>query len=68
MTDLFRASRINISFHSVRHIPKWLPGASFQKEAARVHKLVNHIRFVPWEVFLKDMVRHFLIAGPSYEL
>lgn len=67
MIDLFRPSRINISFYSVRHIPAWLPGAGFKKEAARVHKLVDHIRFTAWEVILKDIVRRFLIAGPSYE-
>ena len=59
MTDLFRPRRINLSSHSVRHIPKWLPGAGFKKEAARVNKLVEHIRFVPWELFLKDTVRRF---------
>lgn len=68
MTDLFRASRINIPFYSVRHIPTWLPGPSFKKEAARVHKLVDHIRFVPWEVNLKDIVRRFLITRSSNEL
>jgi hypothetical protein len=62
MIDL-RASRINVSLYSVRHIPTWLPGAGFKKEAARVHKLVDHIRFTPWEVIPKDIVRRVLING-----
>jgi len=48
----------------VRHIPKWLPGAGFKKEATRAHQLVDYIRFAPWEVVLKDMVETFHDRGP----
>lgn len=50
----------------MRHIPKWLPGAGFKKEAAKVHKMVDHIRFASWEVVLDDMVGGFLNYGAVF--
>lgn len=59
-------SQTNIPLYSVRHIPKWLPGVAFKKEAAQVHKLVDHIRFASWGVVLEDMVERFLNNGPVF--
>ena len=55
-----QTGQLNTSFCSVRHVPKWLPGAGFRKEAAEVHKLVDHIRFASWRVVLEDMVETLL--------
>ena len=66
MTDLLRIVRLIFPPILVRHIPKWLPGAGFKKEATKVHKMVDHIRFASWEVVLDDMVGSFLNHGTVF--
>ena len=41
---------------TVKYIPAWVPGAGFQRVAARVKNLNHRIRNGPWEKVLKDIV------------
>jgi len=41
---------------TVKYIPAWVPGAGFQRVAARVKNVNYTIRNGPWEKVLKDIV------------
>ena len=43
---------------TVKYIPAWVPGAGFQRVAARVKNLNYAIRNGPWEKVLKDIVSY----------
>jgi hypothetical protein len=40
----------------LKYVPKWFPGAGFQREAAQYRKLQEALRERPWEAALKSMV------------
>ncbi len=44
------------SFHPVRHIPTWMPGAGFKRHALRTRVKVRIMHDTPYEMVRKAMV------------
>ena len=50
-------------WHIVKHLPAWLPGAKFQREAAAWHQKATRQLHVPYEDFLQRLVSPIFIES-----
>ena len=41
----------------LRHVPSWVPGAAFQKQAKELRKLQEDFRHLPYNETLRNIVR-----------
>jgi len=47
-------------FPILRHVPSWVPGAVFQKQAEVFRKLQENFRHLPYEETIRNIVRLFV--------
>jgi hypothetical protein len=55
---------IHVQYFLVKHIPTWLPGAGFKRNAFSIRKDVVQMLGAPFDLVMNRMVRHFLCAYP----
>jgi len=44
-------------FPTLRHVPSWVPGATFQKEAKVYRQIQDEFRQLPYEETIRNIVR-----------
>lgn len=54
---------VHDSFPTVRYVPKWFPGAEFQRIAALARKLTDEMVDEPVQEIEKSIVRHLTAAS-----